>query len=108
MSILLADLTALTMTAATTTTNAVDVGESCESIGIHSPATVTGTVTVQVEPSASGTTWRNLQSSGSDITITASECVVISPCPFRRIRLSTSSAPASDEVFTLIEKFQVR
>ena len=77
-----------------------------------------GVFTVQVEQSSTGTVFLDLQSAGSDVTITAPNVLVINPSPFRQVRLastygstgSTSGAiaAAGGTGFLLLGTFSVR
>ena len=49
-------------------------------------ATGAFTGTVQVEPSSTGTSFVDLQSGGADVTVTASEALVLEPVPFGQLR----------------------
>lgn len=64
--------------------------DDCEGITIFA-TTSSGVFTVQVSnvdtTSTGAGTFVDLQSAGSDVTLTAVNAAVISPCPFRRIRL---------------------
>jgi len=65
---------------------------------IYAPATLTGTVTIEVLPYGDAT-WRTLQSGGADVTIAATKAVVISPPAFADLRLHSSGAEGADRDF---------
>jgi hypothetical protein len=69
-------------------------------IGVISPAALTGTVTIEVCDDAAGT-FRTLQSSGNDVTLTAAKAAVLSPMPFPFMRLHSSEAEAADRAFLI-------
>ena len=64
--------------------------DDCEGLTIYASAS-SGVFTVQVSnvdtTSTATGSFVDLQSAGSDVTLTAINAAVISPCPFRRIRL---------------------
>ena len=76
-------------------------------ISLISPAALTGTVTIQVEQTDTGTNFVNLQSGGVDVTIAANKGIVITPFPFRQIRLISGSTEAATRTFTLAKVFPV-
>jgi hypothetical protein len=79
---------------------------SVQSVIIDGPGTLTGTATVQVSHSMEdtdeyGTTWRDLQSAGSDITVPADGSIHINSSGFRRLRISSSAAEAANRRFRI-------
>ena len=73
-------------------------------VSIQAPGTLNSTVvTVQVSvtTSAAAATYSNLQSGGTDVTLSASKALVISPCPFRMLQLSGSSTEAAARTFSV-------
>ena len=94
-------LPSLIFSTASTTSNAVGILDDAVSLGIFSPATLTGTITVQVEPSSTGTAFVALQSGGTDVTLPASKATIISPVSFRQIRLITGTTEAAARTFPL-------
>ena len=63
-----------------------DFGD-CRNLALYvTSATGAFTGTVQVEPSTGGSAWVDLQSGGADVTVTASEGLVIEPVPFGQLR----------------------
>jgi hypothetical protein len=69
-------------------------------IGILNPATLTGTVTVEVCDSATGT-FRTLQSNGVDVTLAVTKAVVLDPFPFSFMRIHSGSAEAAARSFII-------
>src|SRR5713101_2530813 len=92
----------LTLTTASTVSNALSNLDDAIAIGIVAPTAVTGTITVQVEPTATGTAFVSLQSGGVDVTIAAAKAIVINPFPFRQIRLITSATEAATRTFSVL------
>jgi hypothetical protein len=91
---------AMTIPSGGSTSNAITDFDDAWGLTIYSPVTVTATmITVQVEPTSSGTSFVTLQSGGSDVTIPASRATVISPVPFKQMRVTSSSAEGQDDVF---------
>lgn len=95
------DLPPLLFSTSSTVSNAVGTLDDATGLTIYAPATITGTITVQVEPTSTGTSFVALQSGGSDITLPASKATVISPIAFRQIRLITGTTEASARTFTI-------
>lgn len=92
----------MTIPSGGSTSNAIVDFDDAWGLTIYSPGTVTATqFTVEVEPSSSGTSFVTLQSGGSDVTIPASKATVISPVPFKQMRITSSSAEGQDDVFTV-------
>lgn len=86
------NLTAFTFTGTSTTSNAIGDFDDCRSVSISIITTTGTTFTVQVEPTPTGTDFMDLQSGGADVTVTASEGLVIEPVPFRQMRLLATAA----------------
>jgi hypothetical protein len=67
---------------------------------IYSPATLTSTsVTIEVEPTDTGTSFVTLQSGGSDVVMVAGRATVISPVPFMQMRVACGAAEGADRTF---------
>lgn len=107
MSFWVVNLPDLTISNAGTTSNAIGSIDDAEAIVIYAPATLTGTVTVQVEPTETGTAWVDLTSGGSDVTIAAGNSVTITEGGFRQLRLSSSAAEGAARVFSVTKQFLV-
>jgi hypothetical protein len=80
--------------------------QSLNALSIDGPGTLTGTATVQVSDSLEdtdeyGTTWRDLQSAGADVTIPADGYVRINANDAKRIRIRSGSAEAANRRFRL-------
>lgn len=56
-------------------------------------------VTVEVEHTSTGTNFVTLQSAGSNVFVNAAAAMVISPTPFRQLRLAHSGAEAAERTF---------
>ena len=84
-----------------------DVGDAY-AITIFTPATMTATqITVEVEPSSSGTSFVTLQSGGTDVQIAAGKATVIAPPGFKQIRVTSSSVEAQTDTFKMISHMAV-
>lgn len=84
------------------------IGEAVN-ISIWAPATLTGTITVEVAPdvdSAAGA-FLALQSAGSDVTLTASKCTTITASGFGAMRLASDGTEGADRVFPVRIQTQV-
>ena len=90
----------LTTDNAPSTANAVPVDDAW-ALGMVAPSVLTGTITIQVEPSSSGTNFQTLQSAGTDVTITAGKAIVISPFPYKQVTVASAAQEASPRTFTL-------
>lgn len=71
---------------------------------VDGPGTLTGTVTVEVSHSMEdtdeyGTTWRDLQSAGADVTIPADGSVRVNSVSFKRLRVSSDAAEVANRRF---------
>mgnify|MGYP001567411178 CR=1 FL=1 len=87
------DLPDLTFTGTSTVSNAIGNLEDCEGLMVYWSSSTGTTMTFQVSPDATSTaTFGILQSGGADVTITAAESVVVSPIPFRQLRLLATAA----------------
>jgi hypothetical protein len=75
------------------------------SVTVFAPATVTGTITIQVKPNPAAADWTTLQSAGADVTIAAGKAVTLSSIPFGDMRIHSSGAEGAERVFTLL--FQI-
>jgi len=102
MSRPLSPTTTLTILAGQTTSEALRGCRHAQGVGIFAPATLTGTITVQVEPTDSGTDFVNETSGGTAVTIGASQHVTLMMSTFAQLRLKSSGAEAADRVFTLV------
>ena len=109
MSQHVANLGTLTINDAATSSNAITSYLSdAKFITIMGPATLTATVTVQGSHDG-GTTWGDVQSGGSDVTIaTGSNSVTLSPWGYNALRVSGgSSTQAATRTFTVLKGFEV-
>lgn len=72
-----------------------------QSLTIHSPESLTGTLTVEVtsKRNPGGTDWKDLTSGGSVVTLAAGEALPITDVAFAGLRVKSSSAEASERHF---------
>ena len=108
MSLFVCDLPTLTIANAGTESNAIGGFDDAEALTLYAPATLTGTVTVEVEPTIGGSSFVDLTSAGSDVTIGAGNALVLSPITFRQLRLSSSLAEGAERSFSVTKQFRVR
>lgn len=102
MPLITCGLPNMTATSGGTTTNAVGNLDDAWGLTVFSPGTLTSTgVTVQVEPTSTGTNFVVLQSGGSDVQFIAGRATVISPVPFKQVRLVCSAAEGATRTFTI-------
>lgn len=109
MSQHIANLGNLVINAAATSSSAITSYLSdAKFVTIMGPATLTATVTVQGSHDG-GTTWGDVQSGGSDVTIaTGSNSVTLSPFGYNALRVTGgSSTQQATRTFTVIKGFEV-
>lgn len=99
----------LTIASGSSNSNAIELMEDAYGLGIQAPATLTSTmILVQVAMAASsGATFATLQSGGTDVTITAGKALIITPIPYKQLRIQGSSAEGADRSFTTGKVFTV-
>ena|SRR3990167_2980745 len=109
MAIATVTLPAMIILSGASTSNAVRHLDDAVAVSILSPDTLTSTtITVQVEPTSTGTDWVTLQSGGSDVVIEAvSKAIVVNPFPFRQLRVIGNAAEAADRTFTVLRTVPV-
>ena len=99
------DLTNLTFTGTSTVSNAIVNTDDCDGISVFWSSSTGTTFTVQVSLDPTSTSaFGALQSGGSDISITAGEVVVVSPTPFRQLRL-LATGTSTGSLFTAAGTF---
>lgn len=89
-----------------TTTPITRYLEDAHSVSIIAPATLTGTVTIRGSLDG-GTTYGDVGSGGSDVTIAAGNIVTLSPCPFNAIKVTSGSAEGDARTFQVGKEFDV-
>ena len=82
-----------------------DYGDA-ENIVIFAPATLTGTVTVEVSDVPGGT-FVPLQSGGADVTLPAGKATTITEVGFPAMRFKSGSAEAAARTFILSKQFKI-
>lgn len=100
------NLPTLTIDSGTQTSDAITGFGDAEALILYAPSALTGTVTVQVSPTTTGT-FVDLESSGSDVTLTAGNATVITEIPFGALRLSSSIAEGADRNISVQKQFLV-
>lgn len=99
------DFPNLTFTGTSTVSNAIAGMDDCEGLSIFWSSSTGTTMTVQIALDPTSTSaFGILQSGGADVTITAGETVVVSPCPFRQMRLLATAA-STGSLFTVAGQF---
>jgi hypothetical protein len=84
---------------ATAVTTAITKGlDDARAITIQAPSALTGTITVQISTDA-GTTWSDLTSGGSDVTIAAGNSLTITDPCFNALRVASGSAEGAERTF---------
>lgn len=87
--------------------NAVSPIDDCYGLSINSPAALTGTITVEVEMTATGTNFVTLQSGGADITLAAAKGTILTPLPYLQIRVHSNQAEGASRTFPTSKVFPV-
>lgn len=89
----------------TANSNSVQVG-SASVITIYSPATLEGTINIQV--SDDDTTFYDLKSGGSNITLGVDACVLLTDVAFEYLRLHSNAAGGEDAARTFKARMKER
>lgn len=93
----------MTVSSGGTVTNAIRQFDDAWAVSIYSPnSTFTSTsALVSVEPTDTGVSFVPLQSGGVDVTLTSGRAMVMSPVPFRQLRVEFSAAEDAPRTFTV-------
>lgn len=89
-----------------TTTPITAYLSDAEAVTIAAPSTLTGTVTIKGSVDG-GTTYVDVGSAGSDVTIGAGNTVTISPFTFNALKVTSGSAEGGERTFTVLKSFRV-
>jgi len=90
----------------TTTTTLKNFDDACAlMIGVPSGLASTG-VAVHTEATSTGTNFFILQSGGIDVQMVTGRATVISPVPFKQMRLVCTAAEAGAVTFTITKQVQ--
>lgn len=108
----IADMKSLTIASGQTNGTAIGGFDDAEALVIYAPATLTGTITLQVAPereaSEGGTStaqsWATMQSGGVDITLPAGKALTLTDIAFRQLRLVSGSAEGGDRAFRVTKQ----
>ena len=88
--------------------NAVGILDDAYGLTLYVTTTFTSTaVSVEVEPTDTGTNFVTLQSGGSNVVISSGTATVISPVPFRQLRLATNTNEDSAKTVLLTKAILV-
>lgn len=100
MPLALRGMPVMTTTSGGTTSNVIRQFDDAWALTIYCPTTLTSTsVTIDVEPTDTGTSFATLQSGGSDVVMTAGKATVISPVPFMQMRVVCGAAEGGQRDF---------
>lgn len=101
MAVQTIDLPDLVIPNGTSTSNAVRSLDNAVAVSISSPAALTSTtITIQVEPTSTGTSFVTLLSGGTSVVIESVNVgIVINPFPYRQLRLTASAAEGAARTF---------
>jgi len=90
----------MTISSGTSTSGVIVAFDDAWGLTIYSPATMTASQAfVEVEPTSTGTTFVTLQSGGVDVTLPAGKATVISPVPFKQMRVTSTATEAQADEF---------
>ncbi len=81
--------------------NAIAQFDDATALTIYSPAALTGAVTVETEPSSTGTSFVTLQSGGADVTIPAGKATVLNKVGWRQMRLVSAASEGATRTFVV-------
>lgn len=98
---LLTNTVTLTIASGQTASNAIEIGGFLQACTIFAPTTLPEVVTVQIEPTPNGTTFRTLLSGPDDVTVPEGKAVIIMETPFSQLRLRSGGAVGADRVFSV-------
>lgn len=87
--------------------NAISVFDDATALTIFSPASLTGTVTIETEPSSTGTNFVTLQSGGTDVTLSAGKATVLNKVGWRQMRLASNASEAAARPFPVTKAVNV-
>ncbi len=96
------------VTGAAGASNHIDMrGMPLRGIVIFGPASLTGTVSVEVSANLDAenpgdVTWQNLQAAAADVVVGADECVVIDFVCWHGLRVASGSAETDPRVFKIM------
>ena len=100
MPLALVGMPSMTTTSGGTTSSVIRQFDDAWALTIYLPTTLTSTsVTIDVEPSSTGTSFVTLQSGGTDVVMVAGRATVISPVPFSQMRVVCGAAEGADRTF---------
>ena len=80
--------------------------DDAKTVSVWAPAAVTGTITLQVSFDG-GTTYADLTSGGSDVTLAAANMVTITDPGFNALRVSSGSTETDTRTWTVAKTFLV-
>lgn len=83
------------LTSGLSTSTPIKFLDDAYALTIYSPSTFTSTtINVSICPTDTGSNFTVLQSGGVDITLTGGRALVLSPAPFKQLRIETNAAEA--------------
>mgnify|MGYP001612694587 CR=1 FL=1 len=95
----------LTIALDATVSNSLGIADA-HTLYLWSPASFSGTVSVQVSPTIGGDDFATLQDGTTDVTLTANRCKAVTAVAGLRVRLSSSIAQVAAAAFTLDGAFE--
>ena len=93
------DLPPIIIVNASSNGNAISQFDDATALTIYSPAALTGVITVETEPTTTGTNFVTLQSGGTDVTIPAGKATVINKVGWRQMRLVSAASEGGTRTF---------
>lgn len=101
------DLPAIVIVSASSVGNAIAQFDDATALTIYSPAALTGSITVETEPTSTGTNFVTLQSGGSDVTIPAGKATVLNKVGWRQMRLVSAASEGATRTFAVTKSVNV-
>ncbi len=98
---IICDLPAMVVVNGSSYSNAIRLFDDATALTIYSPATLTGVITIETEPTETGTNFVTLQSGGIDVTLAASKATVINKIGWRQMRLASAASEGGARTFSV-------
>jgi len=100
-------LPAMTIVNGSSYSNVISLFDDATALTIFSPASLTGVVTIETEPTSTGSNFVTLQSGGTDVTLPAGKSTVINKVGWHQMRLASASAEAAARAFPVNKSVNV-
>lgn len=101
------DLPPMVVVSGSSYSNAIKVFDDATALTIYSPAALTGVITIETEPTETGSNFVTLQSGGTDVTLAAGKSTVINKVGWRQMRLASAGTEAAARTFPVTKSVNV-